>query len=472
MLILMIMTTTFLARIDPDLIGEEGIGILSRGEDFAIGLVDQPRPGVEILTTYQPEKIYLWVRPLAGFPLVRLSKIGKIIFQKGDDYLIETDDSTIDRLDLTRLMIARLPERPVVPRPKTEIRKFPSLDPLVQEMVDAVDSMVILDHVRTLQNDFFSRHSRTTGCSLAVAYAAQHFINLGYDSVYYHKYLSNYSPQVIAVKPGKWDDSTYVICGHIDAVISSGPIAYGADDNGSGSSCVMEAARVMAGYEFKHRLVFICFTGEEQGLVGSYYWCRQHQNDPMFGALNFDMIAYMDRPDRLHIISDYQSQWLMNFVDSCAAYYLPGFDVRPKVDPSSRYSDHASFWDIGVAALCHIEYPNNWNPYYHTRGDTIGAGFNDLTFCWKTVKLGVAALASLAEPLGPEVQEEVTSEAAYHLPGLVSGPLVLSDGLSGSVFDISGRRIATGNRFDLPGGIYFIQIEEVMARPEKFVVIR
>ena len=44
--------------------------------------------------------------------------------------------------------------------------------------------------------------------------------------------------------------------------------APGADDNGSGTSAVLEAARVMAATHFRGTIVFAGFDGEELGPVG------------------------------------------------------------------------------------------------------------------------------------------------------------------------------------------------------------
>ncbi|RKX69557.1 hypothetical protein DRP53_07835 [candidate division WOR-3 bacterium] len=276
-------------------------------------------------------------------------------------------------------------------------------DTLVQKMVDAVDSLLLLANVQSLQG-FGSRSSFYPGCDSAVAYVKRLLESFGYDSVYYHYYSPTYAPNVYAIKSGTSDDSTYVICAHIDATINAPwereMIAPGADDDGSGCACVLEAARVMANYDFKHRLIFILFTGEEQFMVGSHHWCQAHQNDPLYGALDFDMIGYTYASQlRLDIASDNQSQWLMNFVDSCAHEYTPELQTFPQVNPN-RGGDNKSFWAIGVPALFIIEKPVSWNPYYHTRGDTIGGGFNDLRFCWLVTKMGVAALASLAQPIG------------------------------------------------------------------------
>ena len=54
------------------------------------------------------------------------------------------------------------------------------------------------------------------------------------------------------------------------------------------------------------------------------------------------------------------------------------------------------------------------NPYYHTQANTIGAGFNDLTFCTEVTKAAVAALASSSKPLS--IEENTTpSSTAFHL---------------------------------------------------------
>ena len=66
------------------------------------------------------------------------------------------------------------------------------------------------------------------------------------------------------------------------------------DDNASGTAAVMELARrFAAGPKPKRRLVFICFSGEERGLLGSAHYVKE----PVFplektvAMLNFDMIG-------------------------------------------------------------------------------------------------------------------------------------------------------------------------------------
>ena len=79
---------------------------------------------------------------------------------------------------------------------------------------------------------------------------------------------------------GPLADETIVIGGHYDHLgfggygsrtqNRTGEVHNGADDNASGTAAVVELARrIAAGPKPKRRMVFICFSGEERGLIGS-----------------------------------------------------------------------------------------------------------------------------------------------------------------------------------------------------------
>ncbi len=74
----------------------------------------------------------------------------------------------------------------------------------------------------------------------------------------------------------------------------NGEIHNGADDNASGTAAVLELARRIAtGPKPQRRMVFICFSGEERGLIGSNYYV-QHPVVPLdntVAMINFDMIG-------------------------------------------------------------------------------------------------------------------------------------------------------------------------------------
>ncbi len=96
---------------------------------------------------------------------------------------------------------------------------------------------------------------------------------------------------VVAVLPGTTNkDQRIIVSGHYDTVNNARPAgspapqpgdppgpprdpnvdAPGVTDDGSGTACVMELARVMSQYQFEKTIVFVAFAGEEAaGLLGS-----------------------------------------------------------------------------------------------------------------------------------------------------------------------------------------------------------
>ena len=103
---------------------------------------------------------------------------------------------------------------------------------------------------------------------------------------------------------GPHADQTIVIGGHYDHLgfggfgsrspNRNGEIHNGADDNASGTAAVLELARrIASGPKPKHRMVFVCFSGEERGLIGSNFYV-QHPVVPLddtIAMINFDMIG-------------------------------------------------------------------------------------------------------------------------------------------------------------------------------------
>ncbi len=85
---------------------------------------------------------------------------------------------------------------------------------------------------------------------------------------------------VLAVLPGSdtADHQLIIIEAHMDSRCESGCDidckAEGADDNGSGSVMVLELARLMSQFTFKHTIMFMLTTGEEQGLAGAAAFAR------------------------------------------------------------------------------------------------------------------------------------------------------------------------------------------------------
>ena len=79
---------------------------------------------------------------------------------------------------------------------------------------------------------------------------------------------STSSKNLIITKTGTVYPNKYVIiCGHFDTIV--GP---GVNDNGSGTSIILEAARILKNIPTEYSIKFIHFSGEEQGLRGSTHY--------------------------------------------------------------------------------------------------------------------------------------------------------------------------------------------------------
>lgn len=92
-----------------------------------------------------------------------------------------------------------------------------------------------------------------------------------------------------------------VISAHYDHLgIKDGEIMYGADDNATGVAAMLEIAQALkeaskAGFKPRRSVLFVAFTGEEQGLLGSEFFANSEVFDQLDirHNLNIDMLGRM-----------------------------------------------------------------------------------------------------------------------------------------------------------------------------------
>lgn len=109
---------------------------------------------------------------------------------------------------------------------------------------------------------------------------------------------------VAALLPGKKDDEFVVVGAHYDHLgrgafggslaVGSQDVHNGADDNASGTSALLELARRLAqGPKPERSILFVAFTGEEEGLFGSRHFVENPPvpTDRMAAMLNLDMVG-------------------------------------------------------------------------------------------------------------------------------------------------------------------------------------
>lgn len=188
---------------------------------------------------------------------------------------------------------------------------------------------------------------------------------------------------------GPLKDETVVIGAHYDHLGSgepgsfpgnTGKTHFGADDNASGTTGLLELARRFGGMKDRkgRRLVFVAFSGEEQGLFGSKHYAANPtfpMKDTVF-MLNMDMIGRMSqvedkdkegkavKKDRLVVYGTGTSTGLEKLVDDTLA---KGEYKLFKIAGGQGPSDHTSFYNKGVPVLFFF---TGTHKDYHRPSDT------------------------------------------------------------------------------------------------------
>jgi len=177
---------------------------------------------------------------------------------------------------------------------------------------------------------------------------------------------------------GSFGDETIVIGAHYDHLGMGGwgslaagvddEVHNGADDNASGTSALLEIARdlVSRRKQLRRRILFIAFTAEEMGLVGSEHYVA----DPLVpmkdtvAMLNLDMVGRL-RNEKLTVSGVGTASEFTPLVDRFGQHY--GFNVTKQLSGYGP-SDHASFYSHGVPVM---HFFTGLHVDYHRPGDDV-----------------------------------------------------------------------------------------------------
>jgi hypothetical protein len=252
---------------------------------------------------------------------------------------------------------------------------------------------------------------------------------------------------VIAIQRGTTDPNRVVVLtGHIDSRVSDPMNAAsdspGANDDGSGTAAVIEAARILSKHKFPGTIIYAPLAGEEQGLVGAKILAdyAKAQGWQVVANLNNDMIGNTEGQDgtrdsrhirifsegiradaanaeylalvrRLSGENDSPSRNLSRWLDSFADTLPFGLDVRQiwRNDRFGRGGDHSEFLNVGFPAVRITEALENYNRQHQDLRTENGIAYGDVIegidfdYFERSTKFNVAALAALARaPMPPE----------------------------------------------------------------------
>jgi Zn-dependent M28 family amino/carboxypeptidase len=256
---------------------------------------------------------------------------------------------------------------------------------------------------------------------------------------------------VVAVQRGATDPGRYlVMSGHYDSrvsdVMNAADSAPGANDDGSGTVAVLEAARVLSRHRFHATIVYAALAGEEQGLNGGQTLARLARNQGwrIAGVLNNDIVGNTRGADGIHedttvrVFSDGTppteteaerlrrrstggevdgaSRQLARYVDRIAQRFVPRLDVWMiyRLDRFGRGGDHRAFADEGFPAVRLSETHEHYDRQHQNIRVENGVAYGDVLegvdfpYLAKVTALNAAALASLAWAPGAPRNVRVT----------------------------------------------------------------
>jgi hypothetical protein len=221
---------------------------------------------------------------------------------------------------------------------------------------------------------------------------------------------------IIGMIPGKVKPDEYIIfSGHYDHLgiitpaVKGDSIANGADDDASGTTAVIELAKYFKALHNNARtLVFVAFTGEEVGELGSQHLATTVDPDKIVAMFNIEMIgkaskfgensAFITGFDR----SDFGSILQKNLNDTPFKFYP---DPYPEQNLFLR-SDNASLAKVGVPAHTISTDQIDIDKYYHTVKDE----FSTLDVANITATIRAIALSSRTIVSGQDTPRRVEKE--------------------------------------------------------------
>jgi len=299
--------------------------------------------------------------------------------------------------------------------------------------------------------------------------------------------IVNYRPSgynVIATQKGtKYPDSTFIICAHYDSVDD-----FSADDNASGTSTLLEAARILSKYKFEYTIVYALWDEEEKGLIGSFNYARtaKENNENIVGVLNMDMIGYDGNNDYLFEVHIGNNPINARLTDQLTQVLDESdLDIEKSIQiPGTDRSDHNSFWNLDYPAIFITEafFNNDFNPTYHTSNDRISV--MSLDYHFQISQLVIGTLSELAVLSNTSDIEDVIDMVFEIYPNPTEDfinlkkkkNVVITDI---KVFSLSGRELLSVNPnsylniidiANLESGVYFLVVNTSTKRFSKTFV--
>jgi hypothetical protein len=214
---------------------------------------------------------------------------------------------------------------------------------------------------------------------------------------------------VVAVLPGSDPEragESLVIGAHYDHLgrgeygaraVDRGTIHPGADDNASGVALMLELARVLAGTPPARSIVFVAFTGEETGRLGSRHYVEHagaYPTDRAIAMINLDTVGRLGNNPLTVFGTGSAQEWVHIWR---GAGHVSGVSIA-YVEDDFGSGDQTSFISAGVPA---VQLFSGVHEDFHRPGDTLD-------------KIDLPGLVKITQALGETVEYLAGRPQALH----------------------------------------------------------
>ncbi|MEW5702777.1 MAG: M28 family peptidase [Candidatus Zixiibacteriota bacterium] len=324
-----------------------------------------------------------------------------VIYQVGAARLLRIDPATpkaaLAESDVMPVAGRHLEIRYTPPRAGAHAVAPMALD--LRTLIDRVSQDSVTSYLYRLQA-FNGRVAGTANLRAARDWVMGKFHDYGYASAYVDSfigaYYGGYYPvyNVVAVKEGTLYPDVHVVVGaHYDAV----PGSPGVDDNGTGTACVLELARVLRDVPTNVSFTFVTFDAEEAWMVGSYHFV-----DSLYDAgakilvmYNPDMIGELSNYDMANLYYGATTKGAQTWID--LADTLVGITG---VLAGATASDHEPFIEKGYDGVFVQEY--YFSTVYHQPNDST----THINFDYTTRMVKATLAAAYVTAMDPDFDDD------------------------------------------------------------------
>lgn len=209
---------------------------------------------------------------------------------------------------------------------------------------------------------------------------------------------------LVCEKPGS-TNNTIMISAHYDSrmedINNNTARAPGADDNASGVSALLEVARTLSNISLHHSIIFVLFSGEEQGKWGSTHYADyiDKKDVDLDLLINLDMVGFSSQGSNDFLIeydngnvvqdNDKYSLAVASFIKGVASKYTNLNTILGVLGNS----DYLPFEALGYTVIGFHDDGVTKNPNHHTMTDT--PDILNYEYLTSTTKLVLATILNL-----------------------------------------------------------------------------